>query len=73
MSLGSALHFAASLHLAAAVPNLFRMEFWAGENPLGESMLQGPLLKLRAGCIAVPEGPGLGLEIDEDRLLGSAI
>lgn len=73
VSLGSALHFAASLHLAAAVPNLFRMEFWAGENPLGESMLRGPLLELRAGCVAVPEGPGLGIDVDEDRLLGNAI
>lgn len=69
VSLGSAIHFAASLHLAAATPNLFRMEFWAGENPLGESVLKRPLFSLEDGCIRVPEGPGLGFEVDEEKLL----
>ena len=69
VSLGSAIHFAASLHLAASAPNLFRMEFWAGDNPLGESVLRRPLLALKDGFVLVPEKPGLGVEVIEEKLL----
>ncbi len=69
VSLGSAIHFAASLHLAATAPNLFRMEFWAGDNPLGESVLRKPLLALEDGFVLVPEEPGLGADVDEEKLL----
>lgn len=73
VSLGSAIHFAASLHLSAVVPNLFRMEFWAGENPLGDGVLCAPLAGLEGGCVPVPEGPGLGIDVDEPRLLAFAV
>ena len=69
VSLGSAIHFAASLHLAATAPNLFRMEFWAGDNPLGESVLRKPLLALKDGFVRVPEEPGLGADVNEEELL----
>ena len=68
VSIGSAVHFAASLHLAAAAPNLVQMEYWFGENPLGDAILREPLLAVRDGEVAVPKGPGLGLEIDESLL-----
>ena len=73
VSLGSAIHFAASLHLAATAPNLFRMEFWAGNNPLGESVLRKPLLTLENGFVLVPEEPGLGADVDEEKLLQHAL
>ena len=73
VSLGSAIHFAASLHLAATAPNLFRMEFWAGNNPLGESVLRKPLLTLENGFVLVPEEPGLGVDVDEEKLLQHAL
>ena len=73
VSLGSAIHFAASLHLAATAPNLFRMEFWAGNNPLGESVLRRPLLAIEDGFVLVPEGPGLGADVDEEKLLKHAL
>ena len=69
VSIGSAVHFAASLHLAAAVPNLVQMEFWFGQNPLGDAILREPVLKVEAGHVRVPQGPGLGISIDEDKLL----
>ena len=69
VSIGSAIHFAASLHLAAAVPNLVQMEFWFGQNPLGDAILREPVLKVEAGHVGVPQGPGLGIDIDEDKLL----
>jgi L-alanine-DL-glutamate epimerase-like enolase superfamily enzyme len=65
----SLIQFYASLHLAAATQNLFKVE-----NVLGafrgykENMAQGAKPAVRKGVISVPEGPGLGLEINEDWL-----
>ncbi|MEP7363111.1 MAG: mandelate racemase/muconate lactonizing enzyme family protein [Acidobacteriota bacterium] len=65
----SLVQFYAALHLASATPNLFKIE-----NVLGafrgnkEDMAQGVKPAVRKGVIAVPEGPGLGLEINEDWL-----
>ena len=72
VSLGSAIHFAASLHLAAAEPNLFRMEYWAGENPLGDAVLNKPALSVHNGRVLLPQAPGLGIDIDESKLLSHA-
>lgn len=68
VSIGSAVHFAASLHLAAAAPNLVQMEYWFGENPLGDAILREPRLTVENGTVAVPAGPGLGIDIDEPAL-----
>lgn len=68
VSIGSAIQFAASAHLAAAVPNFVIMEYWIGENPMGNAVLRTPL-RLENGMLVVPTGPGLGLEIVEDALL----
>jgi len=71
VSIGSAIQFAASAHLAAAIPNLVIMEYWIGENPMGNAVLRRPLV-LEDGMLVVPTGPGLGLEIDEAALLRHA-
>ena len=72
VSIGSAIQFAASAHIAAATPNFVIMEYWIGENPIGNAVLRTPL-RLSDGMLVVPAGPGLGLDIDEDALLRHAV
>ena len=64
----SAICMAASLHLSAAVPNLMIYEHMVGENPLAEVLLKEPLPVPKDGTIAIPEGPGLGIELDRKAL-----
>lgn len=72
VSIGSAIQFAATAQLAAAVPNLMIGEFWIGENPIGDAVLEDPLV--RAGTyLLVPDGPGLGIAIKEDSLFRYAV
>jgi L-alanine-DL-glutamate epimerase-like enolase superfamily enzyme len=65
-SVCSAVHHAASLQLCAAIPNFLMYEFWAGHNPIMD-IITTPLVPER-GYLDVPQGPGLGIEIDEDKL-----
>lgn len=73
VSIGSAIHFVASIHSAAAAPNLHPMEYWFGRNPLGDELLLEPVLAVREGHVAVPMGPGLGIEIDEAKVRALAL
>lgn len=54
---------AACLHLDAVSPNFLIQEFVT----LGESLLRTPFVA-RDGFLPVPDGPGLGIEIDEAKL-----
>lgn len=72
VSIGSAIHFAASAHVAAAAPNFMIMEYWIGQNPIGSAVLKRPYEAVN-GVLPVPQGPGLGIEIDEDALLAHAV
>lgn len=65
VSIGSAIHFAATTQLALALPNLLIAEHWIGDNPLGDAILVEPMTQPRDGYLSVPAGPGLGLRIDE--------
>jgi len=57
----------ASLHLAAAAPNLARLEWmWIG-NPLAEVFTE-PLPQPKNGMLALPTRPGLGLAVDRTKL-----
>jgi D-arabinonate dehydratase/D-galactarolactone cycloisomerase len=67
ISIGSAIHFAASAHLASAMPNTITSEYWIGDNPLGNPILKEPLV-LADGYMHTPAKPGLGIEIDEEAL-----
>lgn len=70
VSIGSAVHIAASLHCAAAIPNCEVMEYWIGENPLG-APLAPDLGEPSEGHHDVPAGHGLGISVDDaavDRL-----
>ncbi len=73
VSIGSAIHFVASAHCAAAAPNLHQMEYWFGQNPLGDALLREPALELVDGYLPVPQGPGLGIEIDEEAVRALAV
>jgi L-alanine-DL-glutamate epimerase-like enolase superfamily enzyme len=58
---------AATLHLAAAVPNLLTFEDMYIKNPL-HSVLRDPLPRQADGRIGMPEGPGLGVTLDDAEL-----
>jgi len=73
VSIGSAIHFVASFHAAAAMPNLVHHEYWMGQNPLGDTLLAEPALTLHNGCVRVPNRPGLGIEVDEARVRAMAV
>ncbi len=67
VSMGSAVHVAAAAHLAAASANFLIFEFSSTPNPIGDTLLKSPLHPI-GGELRVPDGPGLGIEFDEDRL-----
>ncbi|HZP82939.1 MAG TPA: mandelate racemase/muconate lactonizing enzyme family protein [Chthonomonadaceae bacterium] len=61
---------AASVHWVAAIPNGSFVEYTVEESPLATALTGTGLLRepVRAvdGWISVPEGPGLGIELDEE-------
>ncbi|AYJ47902.1 glucarate dehydratase family protein [Rhodococcus sp. P1Y] len=61
------ISLAAMVHLAAATPNLTYAcdTHWPWKN---EDVVKPGILEIVDGAVAVPTGPGLGIEIDEDAL-----
>ena len=59
----SAFLVAASLQLAAALPNYSIFEFTQTYNPLLNDLITTPIDVGPDGCIPIPQGPGLGVEI----------
>jgi D-arabinonate dehydratase/D-galactarolactone cycloisomerase len=68
VSIGSAVHVAASAHLAVAMPNSIVCEYWIGKNPIGAAIAATPA-EMRDGYLHAPGGPGLGIGVDADALL----
>ncbi len=75
MSLGVSVHssgelgiqLATMLHLGAALPNLsFAAD--AHYHHLTDDIIKGGKMQYVDGAIDVPKGPGLGVELDEDKL-----
>jgi D-galactarolactone cycloisomerase len=72
---GAGLAIAAALHFIAALPDQppslnpapALLELDRTENPLREELLVAPL-QIADGCVHVPQGPGLGIEVNEDAL-----
>jgi glucarate dehydratase len=61
------VQLATMLHLGAVLPNLtFAAD--AHYHHLTDDIIQGGLLKYEDGSIRVPQGPGLGVRIDRDKL-----
>lgn len=67
LSIGSAVQFAASAHLACAMPNTLTCEYWIGDNPLGDVLLEKPL-RLEDGYLYAPNEPGLGITFKKEAL-----
>lgn len=57
----------ANLHLAAAIPEI-KYAVDSHYHHLIDDILVGGKLKYKNGCMNVPEGSGLGVEVDEDKL-----
>jgi D-galactarolactone cycloisomerase len=64
VSIGSAVHWYASLHCAAAMPNFSVQEQWIGANPLA-AIAADAVVPVTGAC-DVPTLPGLGITVDED-------
>jgi glucarate dehydratase len=61
------IQLATMLHLGATVPNLaFTAD--AHYHHLQDDVIKGGLMKYENGSIAVPSGPGLGVELDRERV-----
>lgn len=74
-NLGVAMHsgaefgieLAAMLHTASTIPQM-HVAGDAHYHYLKDDIIQGGLMKYEDGCINVPTGPGLGVELDEDKM-----
>ena len=63
-SWSSALNTAASLHLAAASDNVLLMELKPRPSPMQHELVRRPIGQV-GGWVSPPDGPGLGVEVDE--------
>jgi galactonate dehydratase len=58
---------AATIQAAATMPNFLITEYFVDAEVRGRELVSHPLEPV-GGVIALPDGPGLGLELDEERL-----
>jgi L-alanine-DL-glutamate epimerase-like enolase superfamily enzyme len=63
-SWSSALNTAASLHMAVAAPNTLIFELKPVPSPMQHELVRTPI-EHRDGWVSPPDGPGLGVEVDE--------
>ena len=62
------IQLASMLHLGAVIPNLsFAAD--AHYHHLTDDIIEGGLMKYENGAIRVPDGPGLGVKLDRDKVL----
>jgi L-alanine-DL-glutamate epimerase-like enolase superfamily enzyme len=64
-NIGSPIETMATCHVCAAVPNFLALEFHHLENPVWSDLILGDPL-IREGHISVPDGPGLGVTLNEE-------
>ena len=57
---------AASLHYNAVLPRALFLEYNVCESPMLREIIANPVKLDADGMIAVPQGPGLGIEINEE-------
>ncbi|ESS59122.1 hypothetical protein EDP2_3822 [Enterobacter cloacae S611] len=72
LSVGLGPCIAASIHVAAALPNLFMLEYQPPVFELANHLLDTPLV-CEAGHYALPQGAGLGIAINEARVRESVM
>ncbi len=61
------IELAAMIHTAATIPTMT----FAGDahyHYLTDDIIEGGLMKYENGCIKVPDGPGLGVSLDEEKM-----
>ena len=63
-----AVCIAAAIQFAASLSNLYIFEHMYPSNPLREDLLTKPVIACKNGLITVPTGPGLGIEIDREKV-----
>lgn len=64
------ISLAMSLHILAATPNFTMPNFMPGCDRLEDDIIVGgPLKKDASPLLAIPQDPGLGVKLDEDKLL----
>lgn len=56
---------AASLHVNACLERSLFLEYNASDNPMLREIIRNPVQMDQDGFIPVPQGPGLGIEVDE--------
>jgi L-alanine-DL-glutamate epimerase-like enolase superfamily enzyme len=56
---------AASLHFNAVLPRALFLEYNVSQNPMIREVISNPVRMDADGFIPVPQGPGLGIEVDE--------
>jgi len=61
----TAINIAANLHLVASMPNASLLEFRRTESPLIYKLVKRPFEAVN-GYLAIPDGEGLGIELNED-------
>jgi galactonate dehydratase len=64
-NVGSPVATIAAAHLGAAIPNFLAIEFHAIDVPWWQQLVRGDAATIVDGHLAVPDGPGLGIELDE--------
>ena len=57
----------ACAQLCANLPNFYLLEFDVDDVPWRDEILEKPL-EIRHGRLAIPDGPGLGIDVDEKEL-----
>ena len=67
-SFASAVAIFANLHFIASIPNGELFELDQTPNPLREELVTKPLKIDREGYVRLPEGPGLGLELNKETI-----
>lgn len=58
------ISLASGLHLAASIPNFLVQE----QVSLGEGYLKNPFKLQKDGTVLIPQGPGLGIELDDAQI-----
>jgi len=64
---GSPVAITAALHLLASMPKPNLLEFDRSSNPIREEM-EKSLIVREGSYVKVPDGPGLGIKIDESSI-----
>jgi len=67
LSVGLGICIAATIHVAAAIPNLYLLEYQPPVFEIANLLLKSPLT-CTAGFYEIPTDVGLGVELDEERL-----